>query len=525
MLYPKRQLYIFIVLFFISQLLCGIHSGFVTDSFHRQSSVCNNSYNNAMENVSKSRLLIKKKKLENDDILYQENSSSRIHNNNNNNMLDEVDIVLQVHNSHADRLCEYIESGVYLDSLSADDTVGGGGPIIVDSMKRSKTVSILYVSSRLKDPKQLAIKMINDENLTFALNKVFLVEKGSIIQGTLDTDVVNAVVTKFKSLSSSNHHYGEIKEHDIVEPPTTNTGTTGVKRLLDGNPKKSLLPPDHKIGVRLQLFPPNRQTLFLSRMDDSLNHHDIPVEFSPTSFLYVLSIVQVDVDSDTKDERFLLGLTEFSELNESFFHGRRSGFKPITNDSTNDDEVCRAYRKLEEAFRRYPHVEKNTSLLHTLKNSVALDCGAAPGGWTQFLLQQVKCHKVYSVDPGSLSPSIMELDKVEFMKMKIETAIQLLLDQNQVKINLWVSDMCLQNMEDQLEMMIQAKNAGILADNTFFILTMKCFKGHSKTAYDEQVNDIFVNGKRFQSISTRDVHILHLFSNRKGERTVMGYIN
>ena len=521
---------IIFVPFLISQLLCGIHSGFVKNSFQRQSQIFND-YNNAMENVIKFRHLIKTKQLENDDtIMLRGSPNSKIYKN---NRLDEVDIVLQVHKSHSDRLCDYIESGVYRDSLYADDgAIGGGGPIIVESMKRSKSVSVLYVSSRLNNSKQLAITMINDDNLTFALNKVFLVEKGSIIQGTLDTDVVNAVITKFKSISTN--HYNddddddETKQHDIVTKPTTTTTTTtttiaGAKRFVHGKQKEST---NHKIGVRLQLFPPKRQTSFLSQMEDSLNHHNIPIEFSPTSFSYVLSIVQVDIDSsnNSKDEHFLLGLTEFSELNESFFHGRRSGFKPSPN--RNDDEVCRAYRKLDEAFRRYHFGNKNTttSLLQSFNNSVALDCGAAPGGWTQFLLQQVKCQKVYSVDPGLLSPSILQLDKVEYMQMKIETAIQLL-DQKQVKINLWVSDMCLQNMEDQLEMMIQAKEAGILADNSFFILTMKCFKGHSKAAYDEQVNDIFVKGKRFQSISTRDVRILHLFSNRKGERTVMGYIN
>jgi 23S rRNA (cytidine2498-2'-O)-methyltransferase len=71
------------------------------------------------------------------------------------------------------------------------------------------------------------------------------------------------------------------------------------------------------------------------------------------------------------------------------------------------DTVSRAGFKLMEALEEYPIVFKKNS-----ENSVALDLGAAPGGWTKVLLERGL--KVVAVDPVQLAPVLQADKNVEY---------------------------------------------------------------------------------------------------------------
>jgi len=188
------------------------------------------------------------------------------------------------------------------------------------------------------------------------------------------------------------------------------------------------------------------------------------------------------------------------------------------------DEICRAYYKLKEAFERYA-LDCRETTVH-FENQVAFDCGSAPGGWTQFLIQDLKCAKVYSCDPGELSPKVKHLDGVHYLQMKSDKAMSCVQKEIEISkelIHLWVSDMCLMDMEDQVNTFLQAKEMKILAPDAFFVLTLKCTTGHSKKRFDalaeKEIDRLLGNLE-----NPRHVRSYHLFSNRKGERTVMGFI-
>mmetsp|Transcript_11517 Transcript_11517/g.14555 ORF Transcript_11517/g.14555 Transcript_11517/m.14555 type:complete len:96 (+) Transcript_11517:828-1115(+) len=93
-------------------------------------------------------------------------------------------------------------------------------------------------------------------------------------------------------------------------------------------------------------------------------------------------------------------------------------------------------------------------------------------------------------------------------------------------VDIWVSDMCLHQMSEQVDLMLQAKEVGIIGEGTFFVLTLKCNMGHSREAFDEQVA---TQCDRLLSLGNsggvvRDLQTIHLFSNRGGERTILGYL-
>eukprot|EP00978_Attheya_sp_CCMP212_P049163 scaffold626591_cov63-Attheya_sp.AAC.1 len=74
-----------------------------------------------------------------------------------------------------------------------------------------------------------------------------------------------------------------------------------------------------------------------------------------------------------------------------------------------------AYYKLQEAFGRQ---EGQNDLFRENTPTVALDCGAAPGGWTNYMLDETPCEKVYSVDPGELAPSVATMPGVHHLPIK-----------------------------------------------------------------------------------------------------------
>ena len=117
------------------------------------------------------------------------------------------------------------------------------------------------------------------------------------------------------------------------------------------------------------------------------------------------------------------------------------------------------------------------------------------------------------------------MKETHHVQTKIQDAVPLLLkeDVGAARVKIWVSDMCLHNMEAQVDLLLMAKESGLLASNAFFVLTLKCIVGHSKSAYDAQVKKTV--DKLCDSSKVENVETFHLFSNRSGERTIMGYIN
>ena len=71
----------------------------------------------------------------------------------------------------------------------------------------------------------------------------------------------------------------------------------------------------------------------------------------------------------------------------------------------------------------------------------------------------------------------------------------------------------------QVSHLLQARTQGLVGSGTFFVLTLKCTVGYSAKSYDHLV------GKQVDRLRpiARDLHTLHLFTNRLSERTVMGY--
>lgn len=387
-------------------------------------------------------------------------------------MCEETNLLIQVQSSHVDRMVEYIEK-----DLRKHVNMGGLTFHIKGSTRSvSKNVSLIFISS--SDPSAFLDRLLNNSILQRAVKKFYIVDPGAI-----ETDLSNTL-----TFSSAIHR--TLDRREIHDDRT----------------------------FRIHAFPPSRTEEILSVIDD-LNREkkfERKLSLDPRFFSHVISHVEVYRYEGRRKETNT-GRLVMSGISKSIYP---AGFVERIN-SVNESEssINRAYYKLKEAIDRYARDHQDDRLMNLFGNSIALDVGSAPGGWTKFLAHNMQSKVVYSVDPGDLS---INLPNIQHMKMKIQDAIPLLKDK-QIKINIFVSDMCLHEMEQQLDFLLIARENEILEMNTFFVLTLKCNVGFSKDSFDGQIQRVVK--KLMESAPTHGISVQHLFSNRNGERTIIGFIS
>ena len=412
-------------------------------------------------------------------------------------------VVLHVNASHCDRMVDYL-------SISRKDRPG----INYEHADKVSFVSVLPCdgSTNLKlilltfrgDPEVLVRDISEKAFLTTALNRCFIVEQGISIETTGVDEVSQKAIALLKKKCANRD---------------TNKSANEEQRAA--------------IRLRVQSYPSKFQQTIADGIEQSNAALRSAVILDPVNFNTILSVVRVHTDEapPSKSRRSTVGrgLYLLWLSNASTFFGnlnarsrKRRHETSVIEDNKKEDErtetesseICRAYHKLEEAFVRYkPDPSKVSS-------SVAMDVGAAPGGWTKYFAENIAgCQKVYSIDPAKLSSVVLGTDKVVHIPRQIQDALP---DMEKDIVGIYVSDMCLSVMEKQLEYMLMAKREGVLKSKCFFVLTLKCILGHAKEAHDEQAQEV---ARRLTDGNLADnVAIIHLFNNRTGERTLFGYL-
>ncbi|NDI36869.1 SAM-dependent methyltransferase [Chengkuizengella sediminis] len=136
-----------------------------------------------------------------------------------------------------------------------------------------------------------------------------------------------------------------------------------------------------------------------------------------------------------------------------------------------EGQISRAEFKLLEAMDVFD--------IQLPENCVALDLGAAPGGWTRILLQYNAM--VYAVDPANLDRSLKNHKKVKHFK---ETAQVFFTRIESTKFDVVVNDMKMDTIES-VELMGEAKK--LLKSNSLMILTLKLPKKNMKKRVDQAI--------------------------------------
>merc|ERR1712176_998602 len=93
------------------------------------------------------------------------------------------------------------------------------------------------------------------------------------------------------------------------------------------------------------------------------------------------------------------------------------------------------------------------------------------------------------------------------------------------RINVWVGDACLGFMKEQIDLLLSAREQGLLAPLTLFVLTLKCIVGRSRESFDGQVRKVVEqllmrkidNNDNEKVMMVDNLEVYHLFSNKNGE--------
>ena len=457
---------------------------------------------------------------------------------------DAPNMLLQVHSSHLDRMIQYVA-----DLKKEENAHPFKVPeYIGSSSSKSNNISFVFLNINIK-----AIAMAMPTSTKSE------VQPGSDCSRTYwyRHIIANPIIARF----------GIRKMYAVDRlvrvPPTEQEDDKRANLLV--NTALDIL--EESIGkecrndiiLKAQAFPPKKGNLqqhivacLDKRMNDieSISNTDADAEskftnlrkvhltMATTNYTHLFSSVQVFTpqthaqnmkasDKRTVDELFMVGVplmsleTDASDINTN--SPKMENVQSDDNDNDNDnenDEICRAYFKLKEVMDNYRRDEPTEKASLSFHGKAAFDCGSSPGGWTKYLLQDEGCKTVYSCDPGLLDESVKAMEGTRHLQMRGTDAIDMLREEGCADVSLWVSDMCLVDPKQQVGHLVEAKEKGILAPNAFFVLTLKFNTGHSKDTFDLFARQEL---KRLQGlVNVKSVQMYHLFSNRKGERTLIG---
>ncbi len=169
--------------------------------------------------------------------------------------------------------------------------------------------------------------------------------------------------------------------------------------------------------------------------------------------------------------------------------------------------ASRAYFKLEEALDL-------AGVDDDLHGSRALDLGAAPGGWTEVLLDRGA--SVVAVDPGALDESVGARPGVRHIQKKSQAA-RADGDLEGERFDVFVCDMCLHEPGDAvaaLEACAPHLNPGALV-----VLAIKLTQPAKSTALNDKRAEPYI--ERLRPLLD-DAAAHHLVASRTRERTVVG---
>lgn len=240
-------------------------------------------------------------------------------------------------------------------------------------------------------------------------------------------------------------------------------------------------------------------------------------EFSPTEFTHLLSVCGWPYFHEQDPKQILFGLVARADV-DNFGSLHRAA------QAAGEAATCRARFKLVEALT-LPEVVAGLasktspggfdgSCVDSNSCVVAVDLGAAPGGWTEVMASSPVISRVFAVDPGQLDSSIEQMEKVEHLCMKGEQAVTALLARASARpVGLVVCDV---NFDPRNTAHLVASTAPLLEEGALLVMTIKLPRQSSVGLIDKLAGECIAI---LEAVGFGSVRVRHLLANTRSERT------
>lgn len=177
---------------------------------------------------------------------------------------------------------------------------------------------------------------------------------------------------------------------------------------------------------------------------------------------------------------------------------------------------CRARFKLREALA----LQRVFSLLGPAGDGLinALDLGAAPGGWTEVLASSPCVGKVIAIDPSSLDPAVIALDKVKHMQLLVQCAMPALQKDAAASGEFFQLVVCDMNFDTRDMAYIVSQVVPVMTSGAMLIATMKLPRLAGTNQIPKQTREAM---NILERSGFMDFEVRHLLANTQWERTVI----
>ncbi|CAM6083807.1 unnamed protein product [Calypogeia fissa] len=246
----------------------------------------------------------------------------------------------------------------------------------------------------------------------------------------------------------------------------------------DAAPSTTKAETESKLKVRLQTYP--------RELAESLVDEFVGVDCQPHGFSHTMYVVQVD-------NTYIYGIAP----------GNHMYLAPKDRVDLADGCIARASLKLEETMQVLGFN------LH--KDMSAMDLGASPGAWTQYLSKHIK--RVIAVDPAPLHQQVLQPNVTHISKMAQDATAELVAYSEGNGFHLLVCDVNRHPVEAAQvvsPLLIHLQKGGLL------VLTLKFHgRGRDKEKKVEEIKRIFED-------SLMNINCIWLLANSIYERTFVG---
>ena len=375
-------------------------------------------------------------------------------------------IVLQVNKAHAERAVQYI-----LDRYGV--TTIKSAHLTTAERKRQRPDLVMMVQADEAEVPRILSELKRDEAIAIALRRAYAVTYCS----TFYEDCMSYLAAEVEKRSASS---GEGR------PPAVSV-------------RAQCYPPSHEAKLIDWLVARNGKILDAAEGGPS----ELKIEPKPQAYDFLLMTVLAE-------GYYYCGVAGPADPAFSYGHMPTKHLK--------DDAVCRAYYKLQELSLRTGVFDAQQRLdsSETTQRRVAMDVGAAPGGWSTYLASHAGFGTVYAVDPGAMDPSLPA--SIVHMPVRADAAVAELLSRGlQGTVACYACDM---NCPTSTTVDIFLSALPLLARDAIVVLTLKNFDGALFT-WKQNCELAAQRVAAACGVERGDVKIIHLIANGPAEVTLL----